>query len=49
MDYSYEIPPNLPFPKEGIYPSLAKRGEGRFFRINFFTTSALFKCIFQLK
>jgi hypothetical protein len=26
----YKIPPNLPFPKGGIYPSLAKRGEGRF-------------------
>ena len=25
-----KIPPNLPFPKGGINPSLAKRGEGRF-------------------
>jgi len=27
---SYKIPPFLPFPKGGKYPSLAKRGEGRF-------------------
>jgi hypothetical protein len=27
----YKIPPNLPLPKGGIiYPSLKKRGEGRF-------------------
>jgi len=25
-----KIPPNLPFPKGGIIPSLAKRGQGRF-------------------
>ncbi|MFZ3091545.1 MAG: hypothetical protein WA240_13110 [Nitrospirota bacterium] len=25
-----KIPPNLPFPKGGISPSLEKRGEGRF-------------------
>jgi hypothetical protein len=27
----YKIPPNLPFPKGGINPSLTKRGKGRFF------------------
>jgi hypothetical protein len=26
----YKIPPGLPLPKGGIYPSLEKRGEGRF-------------------
>jgi len=28
--FNCEIPPNLPFPKGGDNPSLAKRGEGRF-------------------
>jgi hypothetical protein len=27
----YKIPPILPLPKGGNYPSLAKRGVGRFF------------------
>ena len=29
----YKIPPNLPFPKGGLNPSLEKRGKGRFFPI----------------
>ncbi|MEI9478632.1 MAG: hypothetical protein WCO26_18965 [Deltaproteobacteria bacterium] len=39
-----KIPPDLPFPKGGDYPSLAKRGEGRFYKacpFNFETLNEL--------
>jgi hypothetical protein len=30
MTLIHKIPPNLPLQREELYPSLAKRGEGRF-------------------
>jgi len=35
-DIDYKIPPNLPLPKGGKFPSLTKRGEGRFFNKDFY-------------